>query len=595
MEITTRIDELRTHMKSANIYAYIIPSADFHQSEYVGSHFKSRIFITGFTGSAGTALITLDNAYLWTDGRYFLQAAQQLEGTGIILCKMGESGVPTISEFVRNTLPDGSTLGFDGRVLSVNEGQEYAAIMREKHGNICYDLDLIDKVWTDRPALSTEPAFHLAEQYTGMSTDTKLAAIREKMKEVNATTHIITSLDDLCWTFNFRGNDIGFPPLVLGYAVIHFDSVDLFVDTNKFSSDILTDLAKNNVVYHPYNDIYEYVKTFTSKDNLLIDPSKLNYALYNNLPSKITRHEGPNPSILMKAMKNEVELNNIRNAHIKDGVAVTKFMRWMKTNVGKIPMTEISVAKRLEEFRAEQEGFLSPSFSSICGYKEHAAIVHYSSTPETDVELQPEGLFLNDTGGHYYEGSTDITRTFALGELTKDEILHFTTVAKSTLALSSAKFVEGVCGFHLDVLARQPFWELGLDFNHGTGHGVGYLLNIHEGPAGFRWKARPSEAVELHEGMVLTDEPGIYIAGSHGIRTENEVVVRKGEKNEYAQFMYFEMLTFVPIDLDAIDPTLMSDTDRASLNDYHSQVWEKISPYLDEEEKAWLKKYTRAI
>ncbi|MFI3208214.1 MAG: aminopeptidase P family protein [Eubacteriales bacterium] len=594
MKITTRIQELRALMANENVDAYIVPSADFHQSEYVGSHFKSRAFITGFTGSAGTALVTKEDAFLWTDGRYFLQAEQQLEGSGITLCRAGEPGVPTTPDYIAS-LTDVTTLGFDGRVLSVAEGQEYEAIMKEKNGAIRYDLDLIDQVWTDRPSLSTEPAFHLPEKYTGESTEVKLVRIREAMKEANANVHIITSLDDFCWTFNFRGNDVKYSPLVLGYAVIYMDSAHIFVDENKFTEEIKGNLIANHVICHPYNDVYEYVTTFTSDDTLMIDPSKLNYALYNNIPADATRIEMANPTILMKAMKNELELENIKIAHIKDGIAVTKYMRWVKLNVGKIPMTELSASAKLEELRAEQEGFLWPSFAPICGYKEHAAIVHYESSPETDIELKPEGLFLNDTGGNYNEGSTDITRTFALGTLTADEILHFTTVAKSMLSLANAKFVYGVCGFNLDAFARQPFWELGLDYNHGTGHGVGYLLNIHEGPAGFRWRIRPTEAIPLSKGMILTDEPGLYIAGSHGIRTENELVVCEGVKNEYGQFMYLEPVTFVPIDLDAIDPSIMSDTDKNLLNAYHAQVWEKISPFLDAEEQAWLKEYTRAI
>ncbi|MFI3172223.1 MAG: aminopeptidase P family N-terminal domain-containing protein [Eubacteriales bacterium] len=595
MTISERIQALRAAMKEANIDAYIIPSADFHQSEYVGSHFKSRAFITGFTGSAGTAVITADGAYLWTDGRYFLQAEQQLEGTGVELCRMGNKGVPTTPEFITSSLGEGATLGFDGRVLSVDEGLEYETILKEKNGSIRYDLDLIDQVWADRPALSTEPAFHLTEKYTGASTESKLARIREKMIEEGVTAHIITSLDDFCWTFNFRGNDVKYSPLVLGYAIIHIDSVDLFVDTNKLNDEIKDDLSKSNVTYHEYNDIYDYVKEFTCDEILMIDPSKFNYALYKNLPTDTARKEIANPTILMKAMKNEVELDNIRLAHIKDGIAVTKYMRWVKMNVGKVPMTEMSASDKLEEFRAEQEGFLWPSFAPICAYKDHAAIVHYESEPETNVALKPEGLFLNDTGGNYNEGSTDITRTFALGTLTKDESLHFTTVARSMLSLANVKFVYGVCGFNLDAFARQPFWEMGLDYNHGTGHGVGYLLNIHEGPTGFRWRVRASEATPLEEGMILTDEPGLYIGGSHGIRTENELVVRKGIANEYGQFMYFEPITFAPIDLDAIDPALLTDVDKIRLNEYHAQVWEKLSPYLNTEEQEWLKEYTRAV
>ncbi len=594
MAIITNIQALRAAMSDANIDAYLIPSADFHQSEYVGAYFKARAFFTGFSGSAGTALITADKAYLWTDGRYFIQAEQELEGTEIELCRMGNPGVPTISQFLQDVLPDGSTLGFDGRVVSLSEGQEYEEIMTGKKGAVRYDVDFISDIWSDRPELSKEPSFHLAEQYTGASTASKLSAIREAMKEANAEAHIITALDDLCWTFNFRGNDVKFSPVVLGYAMIYPDSVSLFIDEKKLDAETKADLALNNVTYYPYNDIYDDIKNNTMA-TLMLDPTKLNYALYKNIPETCTRIETENPSILMKSIKNDVELDNIRAAHIKDGIAVTKYMRWVKMNAGTLPMSELSASDKLEEFRGEQEGFLWPSFAPICAYKEHAALCHYSSTPETNYELKAEGLFLNDTGGNYYEGSTDITRTFALGTLTEDEILHFTLVAKGMLALADATFLEGIGGHNLDILARQPFWERGLDFNHGTGHGVGYLLSIHEGPAGIRWQVRNGQCAPLKPGMILTDEPGLYIAGSHGIRTENELIIRKGTKNEYGQFLYFEPITFVPIDLDAIDPSIMSEIDKKRLNNYHEQVWEKISPYLDAEEQEWLKKYTRDI
>ena len=389
------------------------------------------------------------------------------------------------------------------------------------------------------------------------------------MEEVGANVHVITSLDDVAWTLNVRGNDVAYSPLLLSYLVITMDQVDLYVDETKLNDEIRANFNKVNVVLHPYNDIYEAMKVYDANDTLLIDPDRLNYALYYNIGANVNTVERQNPTVLMKAMKNEVELANTRNAHIKDGVAMTKFMKWVKENVGKMTITEMSASDKLEAFRAEQEGFLWPSFEPICGYGEHAAIVHYTSTPETDVELKEGALFLTDTGGNYYEGSTDITRTFALGEVSDVEKLHFTTVAKSMLNLANAKFMYGAMGVNLDILARKPFWDMNLNFNHGTGHGVGYLLNIHEGPSGIRWQYRPGESTPFEEGMVVTDEPGIYIAGSHGIRTENELIVRKGEANEYGQFMYFETMTFVQIDLDAINPDIMSAEDKKMLNDYH--------------------------
>ena len=595
MKVTERISKLRELMEEKKIDMYIVPSADNHQSEYAGEHFKARAFITGFTGSAGTAVITQTEAGLWTDGRYFLQAEQQLSGSGVELYRMGEPGVPTVNQFVADKLPEGGTLGFDGRLVAVDEGKAYAESAAVHGGSVNYSYDLIDEVWEDRPALSTEKAFALGEELTGESTESKLARIREVMKAEGADVHVVTSLDDVCWILNVRGNDVAYSPLLLSYMIISMDQVDLYVDETKLNDEIRTEFDANHIVLHPYNDVYEDLKKYGKDNTLLIDPDRMNYALYYNISDEVSKVEKRNPSVLMKAMKNEVELQNIRNAHIKDGVAMTRFMKWVKENVGKMEITEMSASDQLEAFRAEQEGFLWPSFEPICGAGEHAAIVHYSSTPETNVPLKENAFFLTDTGGNYYEGSTDITRTFALGEVSEIEKLHFTTVAKSMLNVMNAKFLYGATGSNIDMLARKPFWDMDLNFNHGTGHGVGYLLNIHEGPTGIRWMQRASESTPFEEGMVITDEPGIYIAGSHGIRTENELIVRKGVQNEYGQFMYFEPITFVPIDLDAIDPEVMSAEDKKMLNDYHKEVFEKISPYLNEEEVEWLKKYTREV
>lgn len=595
MKVTERIAKLRSLMEEKNIDMYIVPSADNHQSEYVGEHFKARAFITGFTGSAGTAVITKTEAGLWTDGRYFLQAGQQLEGSGVELFKMGEPGVPTVEEFVKDKLPENGTLGFDGRLVAVGEGKGYQAAASVRGGSVNYAYDLIDEVWEDRPALSTEKAFALDEKYAGESTASKLARIREAMKAEGAGVHVITSLEDIAWTLNVRGNDVAYSPLLLAYMIVSMDKVDLYIDESKLNDEIRAGFAAVNVVLHPYNDVYEALKTYGADDTLLIDPDRMNYALYYNIADEVNKVEKTNPTVLMKAMKNDVELENIRKAHIKDGVAMTKFMKWVKENVGKTTITELSASDKLEEFRAEQEGFLWPSFEPICGFGEHGAIVHYSSTPETNVELHEGALFLTDTGGNYYEGSTDITRTFALGEVSDIEKLHFTTVAKSMLNVLNAKFMYGANGQNIDMLARKPFWDMNLNYNHGTGHGVGYLLSVHEGPSGIRWTYRAGDAKPYEEGMVITDEPGIYIAGSHGVRTENELIVRKGVANEYGQFMYFENITFVPIDLDAVDPDIMSAEDKKMLNDYHAEVFEKISPYLNEEETEWLKKYTREV
>ena len=486
MNVPERISALRALMEERGYDAYMVPTNDNHQSEYVGEHFKARAFITGFTGSAGTAIITKDAAGLWTDGRYFIQAEQQLSGSGVKLFKMGEPDVPTVEDYIADILPEGGTLGFDGRVVAMGEGQALEAAVSKKNGKIDYSTDLIDKIWEDRPPLSKEPAFALGEEYTGESTKSKLKRIREAMEKEGANVHIIAALDDVCWTTNLRGNDIEFFPLLLSYALITMDDMKLYIDEEKLSGEMKENLSKDNISLRPYNAIYEDVKELNSDSVILVDPSRLNYALYNNLPKNAKVVEKVNPTVLMKAMKNDTEIKNIINAHIKDGVAVTRFMHWLKKNVGKTEITEISAAEKLEEFRKEQEGYLWQSFEPICGSGEHGAIVHYAATPETNVPVVTDGLFLTDTGGGYMEGSTDITRTFAFGKLSERMITDFTTVLLCNLRLARAVFLYGTCGYNLDILARMPAWERGINYNHGTGHGVGYLMNIHEAPSGFR-------------------------------------------------------------------------------------------------------------
>ena len=595
MTVPERLSALRKCMQEKHIDIYIVPTADFHQSEYVGEHFKARAYITGFTGSAGTAVITLHDAKLWTDGRYFLQAAKQLEGTGVTLMKMFEPGVPTIEEYLEAELKPGQTLSFDGRVVSVGEGDEYASIAKKNGAKIDYQEDLIDAIWTDRPPLSEEPVWFLEEKYSGESTESKLSRIRKEIEDAGCDTHIVSTLDDICWTLNIRGNDIDFFPLVLSYAIIRKDSFDLYIDERKLDDKLKSILEKVGVTLHPYNAIYEDVKKLPENATVLIDKSKLNYAIFNNIPNAVSIVNKRNPEILMKALKNPVEVENIKKAEIKDSVAHVRFMKWLKENLGKIRITEMSASEKLDEFRAEMGNFIRDSFEPISSYGPHSAIVHYSSSPETDVELKAGSLYLSDTGAGFYEGSTDITRTYALGEVPNKMKEDFTIVAISNLQLANAKFLQGSSGLTLDILARKPFWDRGLNYNHGTGHGVGYLLNIHEGPAGFRYKYRAGETEEIQEGMVITDEPGLYIEGSHGIRLENELLARKGVQNEYGQFLYFETITLIPFDLDAISLDMLNEENRKLLNDYHKRVYEEIAPHLNEEEKAFLKKYTSAI
>lgn len=595
--IQERLKALREEMAQRNIDIYIVPTSDFHESEYVGEHFKARKFITGFTGSAGTAVITRTEAGLWTDGRYFVQAEKQLAGSTVTLYRMGEEGVPKVDEFVEEKLPEGGCLGFDGRVVNGSWGRRLLAIAEKKHGSLHVDEDLIDLIWKDRPALSKKPLFLLDEKYSGRSTADKLAALRKAMEEEGANFHILTSLYDIAWLLNIRGGDIDYVPVVLSYLVLTEKECIWFLQEEIVDEKIAAYLKDNQITTRPYDDIYSYVKEIPADASVLMNGSTVNYRITASLKPEITIVDKPNPTELMKAVKNPVEVDNTRKAHIKDGVAFTKFMYWLKTNIGKIPMTEISASDYLEQCRRAQENFIDLSFDTICAYGPNAAMMHYAATPESDTELKPEGFLLVDSGGHYFEGTTDITRTMALGPITDEMRLHFTAVCRSNMNLANAKFLYGCCGLNLDILARGPLWDMGIDYKCGTGHGVGYILNVHEGPNGFRWRVVPErhDNGTLEEGMITTDEPGVYLEGKYGIRTENELVCHKAEKNEYGQFMTFENITYAPIDLDAIDPNEMTGREKKMLNDYHALVYKTLSPYMTEEENEWLKKYTRAI
>lgn len=591
--INDRIAKLRSVMKEKDIFAYIIPSADYHQSEYVGEFFKGRQFISGFTGSAGTVVITPEKAILWTDGRYFLQADQELANSCVELYKMGEENVPTTFEYIENEVPAGSKIGFDGRAISAAMGAGLEESLAKKNITISYEGDLLDEVWEDRPALSDAKAFLLDVKYSGEDFTSKIARVRNAMKEAGATTHILTSLDDIAWLFNIRGGDVKYNPVVLSYAVVTLDKAVLFVDENKLNDEIKASFGEEVVEIKGYFEIDEFVKTINKEEVVLVDNNKINYTILKNIPEGVKVLNAMNPSTIFKAKKNEVEIANTKQAHIRDGVAVTKFMYWLKNNIGKIEITEISAADKMTELRKEQGQFIEPSFASIAGYAANGAIVHYSATEESNTTLEPKGLFLLDSGGQYFDGTTDITRTFAVGELTEEERSNFTSVARAMIRLSRAKFLYGANGYYLDILARGIMWEQGLNYNHGTGHGIGHVLNVHEAPNGFRCDNR--NLATLEEGMITTNEPGFYKAGSHGIRLENEMLCVKGVKNEYGQFMAFEPITIAPIDLDAIDVTLMQADEKAYLNEYHKMVFDTINPFLTEEEVEWLKEYTRAI
>lgn len=595
--IPERLAKLRAEMAKRNIAIYVVPTADFHESEYVGEYFKARKYMTGFTGSAGTAVITMTEAGLWTDARYFLQAGKQLEGSTVTLYKMGEEGVPTVTEYIEKTLKEGEVIGFDGRVINDGLGNRFAEIAKAKNGSLYVEEDLVDLIWEDRPNLPAEPVWILEEKYAGESTKSKLERVRAKMEEKKATIHLLSSLYDIAWLLNVRGNDINYVPVVLSFLALTKDTCIWFVQEKVVTEELRAYLDENGITTRPYESFYDYVGNLSKEEVVLLNKNVVNYRVCHSIPEGVSVVNEVDPTVLMKSIKNEIQVANIRKAHEKDAVAVIKFMYWLKKNIGKIPMTEISASDYLEEMRKEQDGYLELSFDTICGYAAHGAIMHYAATPETDIPLAPEGFLLVDSGGHYYEGTTDITRTFALGPLTDEMKADFTRVCRSNINLAATKFLHGCSGLNLDVVAREPFWEVGLDFKHGTGHGVGYILNVHEGPNGFRYKQTPdrSEGATLEEGMVTTDEPGIYIEGKYGIRTESELVCRNGEKNEFGQFMYFENVTYVPIDLDAIEPSLMTETERKRLNDYHAMVYRTMAPYFEGEILEFLKEYTRAI
>lgn len=591
-----RIEKLREEMMAENIDFYLIPTADDHASEYVSDFYKVRNYYAGFTGSAGTLLIGRDMAGLWTDGRYFIQAENQLSGSQVRLFRMGSAGLPTVFEYLKEHLPEGGTLAFDGQVVDLAQGQSYERMLASKGGRILWEKDIAGEFWEKRPERSAEQVYVLDEKYAGKSRKQKLKDLRQYMEQKGGDTALLSSLEDIAWLMNLRGNDVKRTPVFLSFAKIDKTSVSLYADRRAFSEAVIGALEEDGVILKPYMEIYDDLKML-SEGKLMYDPVKVNYALSRCVPENVRVISSDINEMIPKSVKNETELDNLRRVHIKDGVAVTKFMYWLKTNVGKISISEISASDYLEKLRSEIDTYLDLSFDTISAYKENAAMMHYSATPETDAELAPEGMLLVDSGGQYYEGTTDITRTFVLGAISGEEKKHFTLVAKSMLNLANAKFLYGCTGHNLDILARGPLWKLGLDYQCGTGHGVGYLLSVHEGPNGFRWKRVPerNDFAVLEAGMVTTDEPGVYIEGSHGIRTENELICVPDEKNNYGQFMRFEMLTWAPIDLDGIDLRWLNPEDICQLNTYHQMVYEKISPYLEEEEKIWLRHYTRPV
>lgn len=590
--IKERLMKLREEMNKEGMQAYIIPTSDFHETEYVSEYFAARKYMSGFTGSAGVLVVLLDKAGLWTDGRYFIQAANQLAGSGIDLMKQGQEDTPSIEEYIVTNLTQGSIVGFDGRVMNVNDANKYKQAFMMHDIKMVTDKDLVGRIWDDRPALPCTETFHYDEKYAGKSISEKLTQVREAMKGYNCRSHIVTKIDEIAWLYNLRAHDVPHFPVALAYTIIKENDAMIYIDASRLDEESKTLFAQNHIQVKDYEAIYEDVKTLEGP--ILVDGNFVNSKIVYSLNTEIVYAQ--DPIVLLKAMKNEIELANTRNAHIKDGVACTKFMYWLMQNVNN-GISEMSAQEKLQELRKEQADYLEDSFNTICAYKEHAAMMHYSSNEETNVELKPEGMLLVDSGGQYLDGTTDITRTFVLGSITEEEKKWFTLALKGHIRLEKANFLYGCRGLNLDILARGPLWDLDMDYQCGTGHGVGHLSNVHEAPNGFRWKIVPerNDSCVLEEGMITSNEPGVYVEGKFGIRHENEMVVVKGNKNFYGQFMHFETLTFVPFDRKGIDKSLLSEDELAWLNDYHASVYEKISPFLTNEEAEWLKEACRPL
>ena len=583
--ITERLARLRREMAQRGMDGYVVVTDDFHGSEYVGDYFKARAYLSGFTGSAGTLVVLPDRAALWTDGRYFLQAAEQLTGSTIELMRMGQPGVPAIGAFLAQHLPEGGVLGFDGRTVSSSFAGTLEKALEAKHIRFAGGEDLVDAVWPDRPALSDRPVWELTG--CGLSREEKLAKLREKMAAEDAAYLLLTSLTEIAWALNLRGGDVACTPVFLSFLLIGREDAQLCIQPQAVPAGIVEKLTACGVTLRPYGAIYDLLRALPAGTRVMADSATANYRIMESL-SHAEVLDQPSPAVLMKACKTQEETDGFRAAHIKDGAALCRFLYWLKTRIGEEPMTELSAAARLAAFRAEQPDFLDLSFDTIAGYGPHGAIVHYDPTPETDVPLHPEGLLLVDSGAHYRQGTTDVTRTIALGPVTQEEKRMFTLVLKGHLALAAARFPHGATGENLDVLARLPLWEQGLDYNHGTGHGVGFILSVHEGPQSFRWHSTDGRRIPLEEGMVISNEPGYYEAGKFGIRHENLVLVRAGETTDYGQFMYLEPLTMAPFDRDAIDVSLLTEAELAQLNGYHRLVYDTVAPLLPAEEQAWL-------
>ncbi len=600
--VQNRLKELRAVMKRDGIDYYMMPTSDFHNSEYSADFFKVREYFCGFDGSNGTLIVSEDEAGMWTDGRYFIQAENQMKGTTVKLYRMLEEGVPTISEYLQKNMKEGQVLGFDGRVISTSIGQDLEKKLENNKVSFKIDSDLAEEVWTDRPLLPCHDMYVLSDELCGMSFAEKLATVRERMKEYGCAVHLLSKLDDIMWLTNLRGNDVECNPVALSYAVITMDSFTLFVQDKEITKEVADYLKKAGIGTKGYDELFEYLEDMKPLGNILYDKRNTNFLTYKTL-EKTAKAAGvrlinkKDPTEHLKACKNDTEIRNIREVYLRDSAKLTEFIYWVKKNAGKIPMTEYSAAMKLDSMRAELPGFIELSFPTISAYKGNAAMAHYEATEDNCAEIKAEGMLLVDSGGTYMGGTTDVTRTMVVGEISDEIKCHYTATVMGMLRLAGANFLEGCTGKSVDILARGPLWDMGIDYKHGTGHGIGYILNVHEGPQNIRWRFSEGQyEAPLAPGMIVSDEPGVYIEGSHGIRIENILEVVKGDANEYGQFLHFEHLTYAPIDLEAIDKKYMSSSDVRALNDYHKMVYDKVSPLIENKDIInWLREATRAI
>lgn len=584
MNINNKLELLREEMSRHDIDTYIVPTCDFHGSEEIGDFFQTRKFMSGFSGSAGTLVVTKNEALLWTDGRYFVQAKEQLSGTEIRLMKSGEKDVLTILEYLKK---HSKNIGFDGRMMSAHEAEKYRALGVKINSNI----DLVGNIWKDRPEISCEKVWILEEQYAGKTVGEKIIEIREQMKEEGAEVLLITALDETAWILNLRGNDIKCSPVFMSFMLLTMKKSIVFCRKEALGASIVEYLKSNDIEIKEYEDVYDFVENIR-ESRIWLDKSTANDKIINVIHNSNTVMDKLSPALKLKSVKNQTEINNIKRAHVLDGIAMTKFIYWLKNNVGKEYMDELLLERKLEEFRSLAESYIEPSFPPIVGYREHGAIVHYSATEKTNYCITDESMVLIDSGGHYLEGTTDITRTVSLGNVTNKMKKMYTSVLRGHLNLSAAVFKKGCTGVSLDYIARKPLWDMGMDYNHGTGHGVGYLLNVHEPPNALRYRILENSELNavFEPGMVTSNEPGVYLEGEFGIRIENLILCQEKETNEYGEFLEFETLTYAPYDIDLIDEDLMSAEEIKLLHDYHKKVYEKISPYLDSQEKKWLQK-----